>query len=70
MIDMSYATYEKYKTGVHHSINTHLHYKSDPNWSGIGIFQRKKSFEIYRVYLEFFNEIGFDDYIFTFKKAD
>ena len=49
MIDMSYATYEKYKTGVHHAINTHLHYKSDPNWSCIGIFQRKKVLK----YIEF-----------------
>ena len=53
MIDMSYATYEKYKTGVHRAINTHLHYKSGPNWNGIGILQRKQVLK-YRVYIEFF----------------
>ena len=38
---MSYVTYEKYKTGVHRAINTHLRYKSDANWKN-GIFQRKE----------------------------
>ena len=54
---MSYVTYEKYKTGVHRAINTHLRYKSDANWKN-DIFQRKELLK----YKELLNYLSKDAY--------